>query len=50
MKMKQGEIKTSRRKGDLKATVWKDKQNVNIVINMHHHHHPSPEVRDDLCN
>ena len=41
-KLKQGDIKTSRRKGDLKATVWKDKEHVNTVINMHHH--PSPEV------
>jgi hypothetical protein len=43
MKPKQGDIKTSRRKGDLKATVWKETQNVNTVINMQHHH-PSPEV------
>jgi len=43
MKLKQGDIKTSRRKGDLKATVWKDKQHVNTVINLYHHH-PSPEV------
>jgi hypothetical protein len=41
MKIKQGDIKT-RRKGDLKATVWKDKQNVNTVINKHHY--PPPEV------
>jgi hypothetical protein len=43
MKLKQGDKKTSKRKGDLKATVWKDKQNVHTVMNLHHHH-PSPEV------
>jgi hypothetical protein len=36
LKLKQSDIKT-RVKGDLRAVVWKDKQNVNILTDMHHH-------------
>ena len=34
MKLKSGDLKT-KLKGNLRAIVWKDKQNVNILTNMH---------------
>ena len=33
MKLKKGELKT-KVKGNMTATVWKDKRNVNILMNM----------------
>ena len=43
-KMKSGDLKT-KVKGNLTATVWKDKQNVNILTNLH-----SPPLEDNFCD
>jgi len=43
-KMKSGDLKT-KVKGNLTATVWKDKQNVNILTNLH-----SPLLEDNFCD
>ena len=44
MKLKRGDLKT-KVKGNLTAVVWKDKRNVNILINM-----CSPPMKSNFCN
>jgi hypothetical protein len=44
LRLKRGDKKT-RVKGDLKAVVWKDKQNVNILTDMHH-----PPAEGNFCD
>jgi len=39
-----GDIKT-RVRGNLRATVWKDKWDVNVLMNMHH-----PPVEGNFCD
>jgi hypothetical protein len=43
-KIKSGDLKT-KAKGNLTATVWKDKQNVNTMTSMH-----SPPLEGNFCN
>jgi hypothetical protein len=43
LKLKQGDIKT-RVRGNLTATVWQDKQDVQILINMH-----CPPAEGNFC-
>ena len=44
MKIKRGDLKT-KVQGNLTATVWKNKQNVNIQTNLH-----SPPLEDNFCD
>jgi hypothetical protein len=44
MKMKRGDLKT-KVKGDLTAMVWKDKQIINILMNMH-----SQSLEGNFCD
>jgi hypothetical protein len=44
MQLKRGDLKT-KVKGNLTATLWKDKQNVNILTNMH-----SPLLQGNFCD
>jgi len=44
MKLKKGELKT-KVKGNMTAIVWKDKGNVNILMNMH-----CPALEGNFCD
>jgi hypothetical protein len=46
MKLKCGDTNIIRVKGDLTATVWKDKWDVNMLMNMHHH----PPAEGHFCD
>jgi len=44
MKLKSNDLK-AKLKGNLRAILWKDKQNVNILMNMH-----SPPLEGNFCD